>query len=37
MEFFDVTKQTVYNWFAGTHVASKSHTKLISEFLANAR
>ena len=37
MAYFDVTKQTVYNWFAGTHVASKRHTKLISEFLAHAR
>jgi hypothetical protein len=33
MEFFDVSKQTVYSWFAGTHTPSKRHAVLINEFL----
>ena len=32
MEYFEVSKQTVYSWFAGTHVPSKRHTALILEF-----
>lgn len=37
MEFFDVTKQTVYNWFAGTHIPSKHHSQLITRFLDKAK
>jgi len=33
MEFFDVSKQTVYSWFAGTHTPSKRHATLINKFL----
>jgi hypothetical protein len=33
MEFFDVSKQTVYNWFFVTHVPSSEHQQLISTFL----
>jgi len=33
MEFFDVSKQTVYSWFAGTHIPSKRHAELINKFL----
>jgi hypothetical protein len=33
MEFFDVSKQTVYNWFAGTHLPGKRHAELINKFL----
>jgi hypothetical protein len=33
MEFFDVSKQTVYSWFAGTHIPSKRHAALINKFL----
>ena len=33
MEFFDVSKQTVYSWFAGTHIPSKRHAVLINKFL----
>lgn len=33
MEFFDVSKQTVYSWFAGTHIPSKRHESVILKFL----
>ncbi len=33
MEFFDVSKQTVYSWFAGTHTPSKRHEAVILKFL----
>lgn len=33
MEYFEVSKQTVYSWFAGTHIPSKRHTTLIEQFL----
>jgi hypothetical protein len=33
MEFFSVSKQTVYNWFFGTHVPSLEHQQNISIFL----
>ena len=33
MEYFDVSKQTVYSWFAGTHTPSKRHATLINKFL----
>lgn len=33
MEFFNVSKQTVYNWFFGTHAPSLEHKQLISIFL----
>lgn len=33
MEFFEVSKQTVYSWFAGTHIPSKRHATLINKFL----
>ncbi len=33
MEFFEVSKQTVYSWFAGTHTPSKRHADIINKFL----
>ena len=33
MDYFDVSKQTVYSWFAGTHIPSKRHATLINKFL----
>ena len=33
MAHFNVTRQTVYNWFSGTHVPSKDHQENISTFL----
>jgi hypothetical protein len=33
MVLFNVTRQTVYNWFSGTHIPSKDHQKHISTFL----
>jgi len=33
MASFGVTKQTVYNWFFGTHVPSANHQKDIATFL----
>ena len=33
MEFFEVSKQTVYSWFSGTHIPSKRHATLINKFL----
>jgi len=33
MVLFNVTRQTVYNWFSGTHIPSKDHQKNISTFL----
>jgi hypothetical protein len=32
MSFFDVTKQTVYNWFYGISAPSKQHSKKINDF-----
>jgi hypothetical protein len=34
MEFFEVSKQTVYSWYAGTHTPSKRHATAISDFLS---
>jgi len=34
MEFFGVSKQTVYNWFIGKNEPSKSYQREITEFLA---
>jgi transcriptional regulator with XRE-family HTH domain len=34
MEFFGVSKQTVYNWFIGETEVSKSYRPEISDFLA---
>ena len=33
MEFFGVSKQTVYNWFIGTTEVSKAYRPEITEFL----
>jgi hypothetical protein len=33
MVLFNVTRQTVYNWFSGIHIPSKDHQKHISTFL----
>ena len=35
MVLFSVTKQTVYNWFSGTHVPSKDHQKSILTFFGS--
>jgi hypothetical protein len=33
MAFFNVSKQTVYNWFVGIHPPNKTHAKTIRDFL----
>jgi len=37
MEFFGVTKQTVYNWFAGKYEPGNLFTAAITEYLKRAR
>ena len=37
MDFFGVTKQTVYNWFAGKYEPGKLFTGAITEYLKRAR
>jgi hypothetical protein len=36
MEYFGVSKQTVYSWYAGTHTPSKRHAVIISKFLGKS-
>jgi hypothetical protein len=31
--YLAVTKQTVYNWFSGTHIPNKFYTDAINDFL----
>lgn len=33
MDYFGVSKQTVYNWFWGIHIPGKIHAPRIQEFL----
>lgn len=37
MEFFGVSKQTVYNWFYGVHEPSEIFANAIDEFLKRAK
>ena len=37
MDFFGVTKQTVYNWFAGKYAPGNFFTAAITEYLKRAR
>jgi hypothetical protein len=37
MEYFSVSKQTVYNWFIGKTEVSKTYRIEISDFLAKAK
>ena len=37
MDFFGVTKQTVYNWFAGKYERGNLFTGAITEYLKRAR
>jgi len=34
MAYFDVTKQTVYNWFVGVHSPGPRHSKKIQELFS---
>jgi len=36
-EHFDVSRQTVYNWFAGVHAPSKEMCELIKDYLHRAK
>ena len=37
MDFFGVTKQTVYNWFAGKYAPGNLLTAAITEYLKRSR
>ena len=37
MEFFGVSKQTVYNWFIGTHQPNQLLAKAIAKYLEVAK